>query len=42
MTDADCFVEERDVEIDPLSREWLEGEEADATVWPFASSITCA
>jgi len=31
MTDADCFVDPRDVEIDPLSREWLEGDEADAT-----------
>src|SRR3954471_20911522 len=31
MTDADCFVDTRDVEIDPLSREWLEGDEADAT-----------
>jgi len=31
MTDADVFVEPRDVEIDPLSREWLEGEEAKKT-----------
>jgi ferredoxin/flavodoxin---NADP+ reductase len=31
MTDADVFVEPRDVELDPLSREWLESEEAKAT-----------
>jgi ferredoxin--NADP+ reductase len=31
MTDADCFVDPRDVEMDPLSREWLEGDEASAT-----------
>ena len=31
MTDADCFVDPRDVEIDPLSKEWLEGDEADTT-----------
>jgi ferredoxin/flavodoxin---NADP+ reductase len=31
MTDADVLVDERDVELDPLSREWLEGEESDIT-----------
>jgi ferredoxin/flavodoxin---NADP+ reductase len=31
MTDADVFVDPRDVELDPLSREWLEGEGADLT-----------
>src|SRR5215211_7917214 len=31
MTDADCFVDPRDVDIDPLSREWLEGDEAGMT-----------
>ena len=31
MTDADCFVDPHDVELDPLSREWLEGEGADIT-----------
>ncbi len=31
MIDADCFVDPRDVEMDPLSREWLEGDEANAT-----------
>ena len=31
MTDADCFVDPRDVEMDPLSQEWLEGDEASAT-----------
>jgi ferredoxin--NADP+ reductase len=31
MTDADVFVDPRDVELDPLSREWLEGEGADIT-----------
>jgi ferredoxin/flavodoxin---NADP+ reductase len=31
MTDADCFVAARDCEIDPLSKEWLESDEADAT-----------
>ena len=31
MTDADVFVEARDVEIDPLSRTWLEGDEASST-----------
>ena len=31
MTDADCFVDPRDVEMDPLSQEWLEGDEANAT-----------
>ena len=31
MTDADCYVDPRDVELDPLSREWLEGEGADIT-----------
>jgi ferredoxin/flavodoxin---NADP+ reductase len=31
MTDADVYVEPRDVDLDPLSREWLESEEAKAT-----------
>jgi ferredoxin--NADP+ reductase len=31
MTDADVFVDERDVELDPLSSDWLEGEESDIT-----------
>ena len=31
MTDADCFVDARDCEIDPLSKEWLESDEADTT-----------
>src|SRR3954452_6885616 len=31
MTDADVFVEPADVELDPLSREWLEGDEPSAT-----------
>ena len=31
MTDADVFVDPRDVELDPLSRSWLESEEAKAT-----------
>jgi ferredoxin/flavodoxin---NADP+ reductase len=31
MTDADVFVDPRDVEIDPLSRAWLESDEASAT-----------
>jgi ferredoxin--NADP+ reductase len=31
MTDADCKVDPRDVELDPLSKEWLEGEDADMT-----------
>jgi ferredoxin--NADP+ reductase len=31
MTDADVYVDERDVELDPLSSEWLEGEESDIT-----------
>ena len=31
MTDADVFVDPRDVEIDPLSHEWLEGDEAHDT-----------
>jgi ferredoxin--NADP+ reductase len=31
MTDADVYVDERDVELDPLSREWLEGEGSDIT-----------
>jgi ferredoxin/flavodoxin---NADP+ reductase len=31
MTDADVFVDPSDVELDPLSREWLEGEGADIT-----------
>jgi ferredoxin/flavodoxin---NADP+ reductase len=31
MTDADCHVDPGDVELDPLSREWLEGEDADIT-----------
>ena len=28
MTDADVFVDPRDVELDPLSRAWLESEAA--------------
>lgn len=32
MTDADVYVDERDVELDPLSSEWLEGDGADITV----------
>jgi ferredoxin/flavodoxin---NADP+ reductase len=31
MTDADVYVDPRDVDLDPLSREWLESEEAKAT-----------
>ena len=31
MTDADVFVEARDVKMDPLSRAWLESEAASAT-----------
>ena len=31
MADADCFVDAEDCQLDPLSREWLESEEADAT-----------
>jgi ferredoxin/flavodoxin---NADP+ reductase len=31
MSDADCFVDAEDCELDPLSRAWLEGEEADKT-----------
>jgi ferredoxin--NADP+ reductase len=31
MTDADVFVEARDVEMDPLSRAWLESEAASGT-----------
>src|SRR4051812_28779302 len=31
MTDADVYVDERDVELDPRSRAWLEGEESDIT-----------
>jgi ferredoxin--NADP+ reductase len=31
MTDADVFVDPRDVELDPLSRRWLESEAASAT-----------
>src|SRR5215210_7198024 len=31
MTDADCYVDPRDVELDPLSKEWLEGEGSDIT-----------
>jgi ferredoxin--NADP+ reductase len=31
MTDADVYVDERDVELDPLSSEWLEGEDSDIT-----------
>ena len=31
MTDADCFVDPSDVELDPLSKEWLEGEGSDMT-----------
>jgi ferredoxin/flavodoxin---NADP+ reductase len=31
MTDADVFVEARDVELDPLSRTWLDGDEASTT-----------
>src|SRR3954469_3318213 len=31
MTDADVYVDERDVELDPLSSEWLEGEGSDIT-----------
>ena len=31
MTDADVFVDPRDVELDPLSRAWLESEAASAT-----------
>ncbi len=31
MTDADVFVDERDVELDPLSSEWLEGDASDIT-----------
>jgi ferredoxin--NADP+ reductase len=31
MTDADVFVDARDVEVDPLSRTWLEGDEASST-----------
>jgi ferredoxin/flavodoxin---NADP+ reductase len=31
MTDADVFVDARDVEMDPLSRTWLESDEASST-----------
>jgi len=31
MTDADVFVDARDVDVDPLSRAWLESEAASAT-----------
>jgi ferredoxin--NADP+ reductase len=31
MTDADVFVDPRDVEVDPLSRAWLESEAASST-----------
>ena len=31
MTEADVFVDARDAEVDPLSRTWLESEEASAT-----------
>jgi ferredoxin/flavodoxin---NADP+ reductase len=31
MTDADVYVDPRDVELDPLSKEWLEGDESDIT-----------
>ena len=31
MTDADVYVDPADVELDPLSREWLEGGSADIT-----------
>jgi ferredoxin--NADP+ reductase len=31
MTDADVFVDPRDVEIDPLSRQWLESDAASST-----------
>ncbi len=31
MTEADVFVDARDAEVDPLSRTWLEGEEASKT-----------
>jgi ferredoxin--NADP+ reductase len=31
MTDADVYVDERDVELDPLSSEWLEGDTSDIT-----------
>ena len=31
MTDADVFVDARDVELDPLSRKWLESDEASTT-----------
>jgi ferredoxin/flavodoxin---NADP+ reductase len=31
MTDADCHVDPGDVELDPLSKEWVEGEGADIT-----------
>ena len=31
MADADCFVDAEDCELDPLSKAWLEGEEADKT-----------
>jgi ferredoxin/flavodoxin---NADP+ reductase len=31
MTDADVYVDPRDAELDPLSREWIEGEDADKT-----------
>jgi ferredoxin--NADP+ reductase len=31
MTDADVYVDERDVELDPLSSEWLESEGSDIT-----------
>jgi ferredoxin/flavodoxin---NADP+ reductase len=31
MTDADVYVDPADVELDPLSREWLESEDAKAT-----------
>jgi ferredoxin/flavodoxin---NADP+ reductase len=31
MTDADVFVDPRDVELDPLSKQWLESEGADMT-----------
>jgi ferredoxin/flavodoxin---NADP+ reductase len=31
MTDADVFVDARDMDVDPLSRTWLDGDEASST-----------
>jgi ferredoxin--NADP+ reductase len=40
MTDADVFVEKRDVELDPLSKVWLESDAASATARKNVEIVT--